>query len=318
MKNSNSEKLSKGDVISFITLILLGVFVFLGMNFKTLGDKITSAFVAILLLILMFTSVFLAAYAKAQNPNESGWKKLEYAMVVLYLLTMVPSYLVVAKFFDVQFEKKEIIKEVEQELSDINELFASYKRQCESRTTNYQTELEAMLKSVEGRRQIVQTLGLEKQPKDLSSEDVEGAVDSFRRFLTGGQEYHNLQKEKEALGESCKQGFQNWDILFIPQYALELGNAKERFAEQLQQIFMEPKSPLESNVPQFETGNSKEACSVEKRFSGSVGFSFLGFLALIVLGGLGMCKYILGKKSDIVKVKGGDASVITNGGGMRI
>ena len=69
MKNSNSEKLSKGDVISFITLILLGVFVFLGMNFKTLGDKITSAFVAILLLILMFTSVFLAAYAKAQNPN---------------------------------------------------------------------------------------------------------------------------------------------------------------------------------------------------------------------------------------------------------
>lgn len=318
MKKSNSEKLSKGDIISFITLILLGVFVFLGMNYKTLGDKITSIFVAILLLILMLTAVFLAAYAKAQNPNESGWKKLEYAMLVLYLLTMVPSYLFVVKFFDVQSEKKEIIKEVDQELSDINELFVSYKRQCESRTTNYQTELEAMLKSDEGRRQIVQTLGLEKQPKDLSSEDVEGAVESFRRFLTGAQEYHNLQKEKEALEKSCKQGFQNWDILFIPQYALELENSKERFAEQLKQIYMEPKSPLERNVPQFETVSSENACSVEERFSGSVGFSFLGILVLVILGGLGMSKYILGKKSDIVKVKSGDSSVITKGGGIRI
>ena len=39
MGKTNSGNLSKGDIISFIALLILGVTVFFGMNFVTLGNK---------------------------------------------------------------------------------------------------------------------------------------------------------------------------------------------------------------------------------------------------------------------------------------
>ena len=81
MAKNNSDNLSKGDIISFVAIILLGVTVFFGMNFSTLGDKVPSIVVAILLVVVMTVFVFLAAHAKAQNRNQSMWKNVEYAML---------------------------------------------------------------------------------------------------------------------------------------------------------------------------------------------------------------------------------------------
>ena len=67
MEQSKSGNLSIGDILSFVALIILSVAVFFGMNFMTLGDKISSAAVALLLLVLMLIFVYLAAHAKAQN-----------------------------------------------------------------------------------------------------------------------------------------------------------------------------------------------------------------------------------------------------------
>ena len=67
MSQSNSGNLSKGDVISFVALLLLGLVVFFGLNFTMLGNRLPSAMVAVLLFMLMVVFVFLAAYAKAQD-----------------------------------------------------------------------------------------------------------------------------------------------------------------------------------------------------------------------------------------------------------
>ena len=83
MAKNNSDNLSKGDIISFVAIILLGVTVFFGMNFSTLGDKVPSIVVAILLVVVMTVFVFLAAHAKARNRNQSMWKNVEYAMLGL-------------------------------------------------------------------------------------------------------------------------------------------------------------------------------------------------------------------------------------------
>ena len=85
MKQTESDNLSKGDVISFIAILLMGIIAFFGMNFITLGDKIPSILVALLLVVLMTVFVFLAAHAKAQNVNQDAWRVVQYVMLLLYI-----------------------------------------------------------------------------------------------------------------------------------------------------------------------------------------------------------------------------------------
>ena len=42
MSQKKSDNLPIGDVISFISIVFLGIVVFFGMNFMTLGNKIPS------------------------------------------------------------------------------------------------------------------------------------------------------------------------------------------------------------------------------------------------------------------------------------
>lgn len=105
-ESKSSGNLSKGDIISFVALLLMGVLVFFGMNFMTLGDRIPSIVVAILTVVLMTVFVFLAAYAKAQDRNQSTWKKVEYAMLALYILALIPCYIFSAKFLMCSLTKK--------------------------------------------------------------------------------------------------------------------------------------------------------------------------------------------------------------------
>lgn len=315
MNQTSSGNLSKGDIISFVALIIMGVTVFFGMNFMTLGNKIPSIVVAVLLFIVMLVFVFLAAHAKAQDRNQDTWKKVEYAMLGLYVLALIPCYIYSAKFFDVQLEKQEITQIVDKDIDDINSMFADYTKKCESRSSNYQTELEALIKSDEGREQIVRMLELDKKPSEVKQSDIEQAAESFSAFLLKGRDISALKAEKKSLVENCETNFKNWNILFIPQYVSELGEAKEKYAEKLEEIYSKKKSAFEKEAPEFDTSSYINKSNIKDKFSTSSGFSISGLIAIIILGGLGLVKYLLGEKSTVIPMKDGDATIITEDGG---
>lgn len=316
MENSNSGNLSKGDIISFVALLILGVIVFFGMNFMTLGDKIVSVVVAILLFVVMTVFVYLAAHAKAQDRNQSTWKKVEFAMLGLYVLALIPCYIYSAKFFDIQLGKREIMQQVQNDIDDIDKMFADYNMKCESRSNNYKTELEALLKYDEGRERIVRLLKRDIKPDDVTSGDIEQAIGSFRDYLLKGRDFTALKKEKNTLVENCNTNFKNWNILFIPQYVSELSGAKGKYASELERIFAEQKSPIERGELKFETSEYVKGSNIVDKFKSSSDFSILGLIAIIVLGGLGLVKYLLGEKSTVIPMGKGDATTITEDGGF--
>lgn len=316
MEHSNSENLSKGDIISFIALLILGVIVFFGMNYMTLGDKIPSAVVSILLFIVMTVFVFLAAHAKAQDRNQATWKKVEYAMLGLYVLALIPCYIYSAKFIDIQFGKKEIMQQVQNDIDDIDKMFAEYNKKSESRSNNYLTELEALYKYDEGRERIVQLLELDKTPDNVVRNDIEQATESFRNYLLKGRDITALKQEKNTLIENCKINFQNWNILFIPQYVLSLSKAKDKYALELMRIFTKRKSPIEKDEPEFDTSEYVNKSNIIYKFKSSSDFSVLGLITIIFLGGIGLLKYFLGKKSSVIPMKEGAATTITEDGGF--
>lgn len=315
MANKNSDKLSIGDIISFVSIMLLGVVVFFGMNFKTLGDKIPSVLVAVVLVVLMTVFVFLAAYAKAQDRNQSTWKLIEKAMIALYIVALIPCYLYSAKFCGIYFNKKEIRQQVESDFNSIDKLFSDYSHKCESRYSGYLTNLEAMTTSTQGRERIAKLLGM--SVANVNQTSVNQASESFLNSLKGG-EYKALESEKNKLKSSALSNFKNWNILLLPQYADNLGGAKEKFATELKVIYDKYSNDIESNVPEFNPVTNASEMNITSRFTGSEGFSVGGLMAVIVLGGLGLLKYIFGEKRTVVDLKEGDATTITDDGGFTI
>lgn len=316
MEKSKSDNLSKGDIISFIALLLLGVTVFFGMNFSTLGDKIQSVIVSVVLVTLMVVFVFLAAFAKAQNRNQAMWTKVEYAMLFLYVLALIPCYLYSSKFYDIQFNKTNIVKEVQANIDDINKMFGDYDKKCQTRSFSYKTALQAMSRDIQGRQKAAGILGI--SASHVNTQAIDQASESFLNHFRGN-DYSQLLSEKTALENSVLNNFKNWNILLVPQYAEELGTAKEKYATGLQDIYDRYKGDIDgAEIPSFKASDYMSSESVVEHFTDKGSFSLYGILGIIVLGGLGLIKYFLGEKRTVIAFKQGDSSVIMEDGGFSI
>ena len=316
MEKSKSDNLSKGDIISFIALLLLGVTVFFGMNFSTLGDRIQSVVVSVVLVTLMVVFVFLAAFAKAQNRNQAMWTKVEYAMLFLYVLALIPCYLYSSKFYDIQFNKSNIVKEVQANIDDINKMFGDYDKKCQTRSFSYKTALQAMSRDVQGRQKAAGILGI--SASHVNSQAIDQASESFLNHFRGN-DYSQLLSEKTVLENSVLNNFKNWNILLVPQYAEELGAAKEKYATGLQDIYEKYKGDIDgAEIPSFKASDYMSSESVVEHFTDKGSFSLYGILGILVLGGLGLIKYFLGEKRTVIALKQGDSSVIIEDGGFSI
>lgn len=316
MEKTKSDNLSKGDIISFIALLLLGVTVFFGMNFSTLGDRIQSVVVSVVLVTLMVVFVFLAAFAKAQNRNQAMWTKVEYAMLFLYVLALIPCYLYSSKFYDIQFNKSNIVKEVQANIDDINKMFGDYDKKCQTRSFSYKTALQAMSRDVQGRQKAAGILGI--SASHVNSQAIDQASESFLNHFRGN-DYSQLLSEKTALENSVLNNFKNWNILLVPQYAEELGAAKEKYATGLQDIYEKYKGDIDgAEIPSFKASDYMSSESVVEHFTDKGSFSLYGILGILVLGGLGLIKYFLGEKRTVIALKQGDSSVIMEDGGFSI
>ena len=316
MEKTKSDNLSKGDIISFIALLLLGVTVFFGMNFSTLGDRIQSVVVSVVLVTLMVVFVFLAAFAKAQNRNQAMWTKVEYAMLFLYVIALIPCYLYSSKFYDIQFNKSNIVKEVQANIDDINKMFGDYDKKCQTRSFSYKTALQAMSRDVQGRQKAAGILGI--SASHVNSQAIDQASESFLNHFRGN-DYSQLLSEKTALENSVLNNFKNWNILLVPQYAEELGAAKEKYATGLQDIYDRYKGDIDgAEIPSFKASDYMSSESVVEHFTDKGSFSLYGILGILVLGGLGLIKYFLGEKRTVIALKQGDSSVIMEDGGFSI
>lgn len=313
-EKSNSSNLSKGDIISFVALLLMGVLVFFGMNFMTMGDKLPSIVVAILTVVLMTVFVFLAAFAKSQDRNQSKWKKVEYTMLALYILALIPCYMFSAKFFDVQFDKENVLSQVQADTNDLNKLFNDYSRKCESRISAYQIDLESMLNSAEGRARLVSLLEI-SDSTSITKENVDQAAQTFSKQLKGA-EFRALETDKNNLVKNSETNFNNWNIMFIPKYAYELGTAKKDYAKKLEDLYNRYQKDLENNIPEFDISSYTAESGILKTFKSADKFSVLGLLVVLFLGFLGLVKYLLGNKSAVIAMKQGDASEIGKDGGF--
>lgn len=318
MENTNSERITKLDVISFLALLVMGGTTFLGMYFKSLGNTVVSVLLSVLLWVLMSVFVFLAAYAKRQNRNQSTWKIVEYCLIVLYLVGLVPFYIMSSKFFDIQLQKGKIIETVQAKSDAIDNMFAEYDKLCDSRIGSYQTKLESMLKDEAGRRTLA---GLWNENVDkIDSAMVSQAVRSFRDGLTGGP-YAEVKELKKNHIERAKDDFKAWKIFKMPRYVQNLSSGISNCIEKLSEIYTKDykTTGIETTPDVFDgTKYVSDDNDFKNLFTEVQGFSIITLVSVLIIGLLGLVKYIFGEKRTAIELKEGDASVIEDDGGFII
>ncbi len=312
--SENKDKIGFADVISLIAIVLLATIIFFGANFMTLGDKMPAIVGAIIGLILMCLCVFLAAHAKAQIQEGNVWKIVQIVCIALYVILLIPTYIVGAKFFNIQFDRQGVMNEYRTDVNNINGLFQEYDRICSSRANAYRIRMQSMMTTPEGRAALAKELKIDQA--SLNQSRVEQAASIFLRTLKGN-DYEMLVNEKDYLLANSESAFKNWNILFIPQYAGEVGESYGIYADRLKEIYDSNSRESEKNVPAFDPQTPDNAGGLMSLFTDTFSFSLLGLIVVFFLGVLGLFKYIFGVKSDKVALRRGDASVITAGGGYR-
>ena len=315
MTQKKSDNLSIGDVISFISIMFLGIVVFFGMNFMTLGNKIPCIIVSILLVVLMTVFVFFAAFAKSQNKNQKNWSVVKYAMVGLYLAVLAPCYIYSAKFCEIQFEQTEIVKKVDANVAAINKMFDTYDQNCDARVNAYGYGLKALLNHDEGKEKLVRMLGL-NSADDVNETAIEQAKESFL-FKLKNVDYQALEAQKDTLVQQCANNFNNWNILAVSQYASKLGNVQERYAQALDDIYEKSKSDAEKDIPPFDAAQFAVSDNIAEQFSAFPSFSVGGLFVVLFLGFLGLVKFFTAPNPTVKEIKVGEASsIIKDGGGL--
>ena len=89
-------------------------------------------------------------------------------------------------------------------------------------------------------------------------------------------------RRQEMNGENCMEksvlnNFKNWNILLVPQYAEELGAAKEKYATGLQDIYDRYKGDIDgAEIPSFKASDYMSSESVVEHFTDKGSFSLLG------------------------------------------
>lgn len=71
-------------------------------------------------------------------------------------------------------------------------------------------------------------------------------------------------------------------------------------------------------MPEFDVTAYSSESTITNIFSDFAGFSIMGLLAVLILGGLGLVKYLLGEKRTVIDFKKGDSSVIISDGGFTL
>ena len=321
MDTSNSGKLSKSDLISFLSLFLLGVIVFFGINLIMLGSFVPSIVLSIILVVLIMVFVFLAAFAKSQNRNQSTWTNIKYLMVALYIVAMVPCYFAVAKFCGIQFSRGNqetgIQADIQKDIDDINNLFRDFEVMYDTRCENLQTELEALSTYPEGRKKIIESLGLNKQPSEITKADAKSLTDSFRKLIM--KDFNILKMDKDKIVSKCMSNLERWNLIFLPESVSELTIAKSGYISKLKKILEDTeKNPLEVRIPTFDFNQYKMTTTVSERFTDWKQFSLPALIITLLLAFLGLVKVLFGQSATIIPFKEGDATVITNDGGFAI
>jgi hypothetical protein len=131
-------KLSLAVVINLLAALTFGYFCFLGLNFKTLGDKSESILYAVIITLILIGTSLGAKFLKQTKRNFKSHRIWEAVLLVLFtLLTATFTYYPFSHYFLVSAQKPTIQKKLNENISKAENMYTEYESYVLKRDTDY-------------------------------------------------------------------------------------------------------------------------------------------------------------------------------------
>lgn len=137
----NQSKFSLADVLTLLTAIAFGFVCFLSFNFITLGNTRPSVMIALIIALLMCCFALGAKWFKQTGRNFKSSFIIELILFLLFLITAFLSTDTFTHYFSVSSQKKEIKQELNNTISQAENMYLEYEKYAENRQAAYRSQL---------------------------------------------------------------------------------------------------------------------------------------------------------------------------------
>lgn len=138
----NQTKFSLSDVLTTLIALGFGFVCFVGTNFYTLGNVPESIAVALLITLLLFSTVYTAKLLKRTSTNfkiRFIWEIL--FLVIFTMLFVFFTYMPFSHYFTVSANKSEIVNKIQTSIAQAENIFPAYETYANDRKGLYRRNL---------------------------------------------------------------------------------------------------------------------------------------------------------------------------------
>ena len=201
----NQSKFSLADVLTILTALGFGFMCFLGTNFYTLGNVPKSITVAVIITILLFSTVFTAKLLKRTSVNFKTrfiWEML--LLVVFTLLFVFFTYMPFSHYFAVSSKSTEILSKIQTSITQAKNMFPAYESYAKKRINLYESRLKSVVANQNGKPSDYKNCGFINDIPDVTQTNKKMENINADLFPTN---YSNLVTQK-----GIKEVATNWLI----------------------------------------------------------------------------------------------------------
>lgn len=142
----NQSKFSLADVISLLAIIVFSFVCFLGANFYTLGDTISSILKALLVFALLSGTIFGSRFFKITSRNFKANFIGEVILILLFTsFTALFFYDSFSHYFGVSHRKTEIKASLNKSIKQAENIFVEYEDYANNRINMYESRLNSVV-----------------------------------------------------------------------------------------------------------------------------------------------------------------------------
>ncbi len=211
----NQSKYPLALVINVLTAIAIGYVCFLGLNFYTLGDKMSSILTSVVIIILLIATSVGARQLKKTKRNCKRYRIWEWILLLLFTLIMVViTYFPFSHYFGVTINKENIQSKVLNNITHAEQLYDKYEDYVNKRDSNYLRKLQTTVKHKSGRPSEFNCLGFDEDSQ-VSIETQIQTKHSVLKMKLIPDNFESIKSSDSIWLRKAQKSVENWEPISL-------------------------------------------------------------------------------------------------------
>ena len=284
--NLKQMKLSLAVVINLLAALTFGYFCFLGLNFKTLGDKFESILYAVIITLILIGTSLGAKFLKQTKRNFKSRFIWEIVLLVLFsVLTAGFTYYPFSHYFVVSGQKPIIQDKLNKNISQAQNIYSEYNDYVTTRVGIYCSKIDVAILNIEGQPKELKKFGITRNPIVSIPIQRKNQIDKIN-YLLLPQNFKEMKTKDSIWFSKAGESVNNWEPISLVDVINNIKNNTTKSLNQLVSLsirrgendyypLFKPKKLHTNNVNNYFT-------EIGKPSPFSIVLAFLGYLLMLL------------------------------------